>query len=53
VVYQQALEVGVAIVLAGAVVLVVGVEGRQTLKPIVDVLDDPRLGIVDVDPVAR
>jgi len=47
---EEALEVRIAIGLAGAMVPVVVAEGRQLFEPLVDVGDEPVLGIVDPDP---
>lgn len=47
--YQQGLQVRVAVVLAGLVVTVVLAEGRQRLQPLVDVVDQARLVVVDVN----
>ena len=46
---KQGFEVGVAIVLAGAVVLVIGPRGGDFLKPFSDVLNEADFEVVDVD----
>src|SRR6185437_5706835 len=47
VVHQQALEMGVAVGFAGAVVLVVGAERRQMLQPRVNIPQQSVFGVVD------
>ena len=49
VVQEQRLEVRVAVVLAGLVVLVVGTRRSQFLEPFANVFNEPALMIVHID----
>ena len=49
VVNKQRLEMGIAIVFTGLMVLVVLPEGRQVFQPLVDVFDEAAFVVVDVD----
>lgn len=48
-VHQQTLQMRIAIVLSRLMMFIVLAEGRQLLKPLVDVLNESRFVVIDVD----
>ena len=49
VMHEQAFQVGVAVDLAGAVMVIIRSLGRQLLQPFLDVADQPGFGVVDIN----